>query len=195
MDFETSLSEVFSKPAPSTLWRLRGELIIRGFSEQDPVMVVLNHFYHFLNELVASSTAREYSHFASLLDIAAVGGVVLESFIGEKDSENLWKRLMLGAVSEAMMVLAARQYVKAWEQEMEATYNSAVWTLSQEYWKLSVLLRPELTAEVRQALINELIAPLQADDVEGIVKAGLIVRLFQLLLIAQLQYSELTTGV
>jgi hypothetical protein len=157
-------------------------------------MIVLDHFYHFLNELVASSTAREFSHFASLLDIAAVGGVVLESFIGEKDSEDLWKRLMLGAVSEAMMVLAARQYVKAWEQEMKASYNSAAWHLSQEYWKLSALLRPELTSEVRQALIKDLIEPIQDDNVEGIVRAGVIVRLFQLLLFAQLHIGGLTIG-
>ena len=194
MDLDTTLSEVFSEPAPSTLWQLRGELLTRGFSEQDPVMEVLDHFYHFLNELVASSTAREYSHFASLLDIAALGGVVLESFIGEKESGELWKRLMLGAVSEAMMVLAARQYVKAWEQEMEATYNSAVWTLSQEYWKLSVLLQPEMDAGLRQRLIAELIAPIQAENVEGIVKAGVIVRLFQLLLFARFQLGGLTTG-
>ena len=194
MDFEASLIEVFSEPAPSTLWQLRGELIVRGYSEHESVMDVLDHFYHFLNELVASSTAREYSHFASLLDIAAVGGVVLESLIGEKDSEDLWMRLMLGAVSEAMMVLAARQYVKAWEQEMKASYNSATWYLSQEYWKLSALLRPELTAELRQALIKDLIAPIQADNVEGIVKAGVIVRLFQLLLLARLRFGGLTIG-
>ena len=194
MDFEVSLSEVFSEPAPSTLWQLRGELIIGGYSEQDPVMVVLDHFYHFLNELVASSTAREYSHFASLLDMAAVGGIVLESFIGEKNSEDFWKRLLLGAVSEAMMVLAARQYVKAWEQEMKANYNSAAWYLSQEYWKLSAELRPDLTSEVRQGLTKELIAPVQADNVEGIVKAGVIVRLFQLLLFARLRFDGLKTG-
>jgi hypothetical protein len=194
MDFEISLSEVFSEPAPSTLWQLRGELIIGGYSEQDPAMVVLDHFYHFLNELVASSTAREYSHFASLLDMAAVGGIVLESFIGEKNSEDFWKRLLLGAVSEAMMVLAARQYVKAWEQEMKANYNSAAWYLSQEYWKLSAELRPDLTSEVRQGLTKDLIAPIQADNVEGIVKAGVIVRLFQLLLFARLRFDGLKTG-
>jgi len=194
MDFEASLIEVISEPAPSALWRLRNELIVGGFSEQDPVMVVLDQFYHFLNELVASSTAREYSHFASLLDIAAMGGVVLESLIGEKDSEDLWMRLMLGAVSEAMMVLAARQYVKAWEQEMEASYNSAVWYLSQEYWKLSSLLRPELDTKVRRALIEDLIEPIQADNVAGTVKAGVIVRLFQLLLFARLRLGGLTIG-
>ena len=157
-------------------------------------MVVLDHFYHFLNELVATSTAREYSHFASLLDMAAVGGIVLESFIGEKNSEDFWKRLLLGAVSEGMMVLAARQYVKAWEQEMKANYNSAAWYLSQEYWKLSAELRPDLTSEVRQGLTKDLIAPIQADNVEGIVKAGVIVRLFQLLLFARLRFDGLKTG-
>ena len=80
------------------------------------------------------------------------------------------------------------------EHERKASYNSATWYLSQEYWKLSALLRPELTAELRQALIKDLIAPIQADNVEGIVKAGVIVRLFQLLLLARLRFGGLTIG-
>lgn len=194
MDLEASLKEVMTRPAPAALWQLRSDLIAEGFSAQDPAMVVLDHFYHFINELVASSTAREYSHFASLLDIAAVGTVVLESFLGEKDYEDLWKRLILGGISETLMVLAARQYVKAWEQEMSATYNSATWYLTQEYWQLSVLLRPGLTSEVRQALVKDLFEPIEAENVEGIVKAGLIVRLFQLLLLARLRLGLLTAG-
>ena len=195
MDFEASLSEVFSKPTPRALWQLRGELLEGGYTEQSPVMPVINHFHHFLNELVAGSTARQYSHFASLLDMAAVAGVVLESFIGENDNEEFWKRLMLGAVSEAMMVLAARQYVKAWEEEMKANYNEAAWYLSQEYWKLSAELRPDLDSVVRQKLIEDLVTPLQDEEIEGIVKAGLIVRLFQFLLLARLRFGGSQAGV
>lgn len=194
MKSQLSLSELYTQPTPEALWQLRGDLLATGLPEHARAMTVLDHFYQFLNELVASSTARQYSHFASLLDMAAVAGVALENLIGQKDSEEWWKSFALGAVSEAMMVLAARQYVKAWEEEMKASYHSAAWYLSQEYWSLSAELRPDLPAEARQRLIEDLVAPIQAHDVEGMVKAGLIVRLFQLLLFARLRFGNLLAG-
>lgn len=187
MHFENSFGQVLSKPTPSALWELRSQLLEVGFSDSTPAMIVLDHFYRFLNELVASATAREFSHFASLLDMAAVAGLALENLVGERDSEAFWKRFMLGAISEAMMVIAARQYVKAWEEEMKASYKSAAWYLSQEYWKLSFELQPDLSPDLRQQLVKDLVAPIESDDVEGKVKAAVIVRLFQLLLFARLQ--------
>ena len=89
-----------------------------------------------------------------------------------------------------MMVLAARQYVKAWEQEMRASYNAAAWYLTREYWQLSVELQPGLAAARRRQLVESLTAPLTSDQVEGGVKAGLIARLFQILLTARLRLGN-----
>ena len=88
------------------------------------------------------------------------------------------------------MVLAARQYVKAWEEEMRSEYNAATWFLAQEYWRLSHDLQPALTPAKRRALVDQLFEPFAGDEMDGTVKAGLIARLFQVLLIARLRMDS-----
>jgi hypothetical protein len=157
------------------------------------IFMILDEYYDFLNKLVASSTAREYSHFASLLDMAAIGGVAVQNLVEKQESHGWWKRLATGALSESMMVLAARQYVKAWEEEMGATYNTAAWNLSRHFMLLSIEQKPRLSPEERRQLIEQLTAVIRDDTVEGTLRAGMIIRLFQILLLthlAQLSGSE-----
>lgn len=187
MELQTSLIQVLTEPTPAALWQLRGELLEIGLASDSRVMTTLHEFYQFLNELVASSTAREFSHFASILDMAAVAGVAIQNLMNIEESEDWWKRFVVGATSEGLMVLAARQYVKAWEEEMRASYNAAAWYLSQEYWELSARLRPDLPLQERRQLVDRLLVPIQDDQLGGLVKAGLIVRLFQVLLLARLK--------
>lgn len=188
MELQTSLIQVLTEPTPAALWHLRGELLEIGLASDSRVMITMHEFYHFLNELVASSTAREYSHFASIMDMAAVAGVAIQNLLNIENNEDWWKRFVMGAASEGLMVLAARQYVKAWEEEMRASYNAAAWYLSQEYWELSARLRPDLPRQARRQLADRLLILLLDEQVEGLVKAGLIVRLFQVLLLAQLKF-------
>lgn len=187
MELQTSLIKVLTEPTPDALWQLRGELLELGLASDSRIMTTLHEFYQFLNELVASSTAREFSHFASILDMAAVAGVAIQNLMSIEESEDWWKRFVVGAASEGLMVLAARQYVKAWEEEMRASYNAAAWYLSHEYWELSTRLRPDLSLQDRRQLVDRLLVPVQDDQLEGLVKAGLIVRLFQVLLLARLK--------
>lgn len=181
-----SLTEVLARPSPDSLWQLRADLLQSGMDDQAQPLAIVDAFYHFLNQLVASSTAREYSHLASILDMAAVAGVAFQNLMDEEDSEEWWRRFVVGAISEGMMVLAARQYVKAWEQEMRSDFNAAAWYLAQEYWRLSSDLQPELAPSKRRQLVDELFAPFADDQIDGTVKAGLTVRLFQILLVARL---------
>ena len=186
-----SLTAVLARPSPDSLWQLRADLLESGMDHDSQPLTILDAFYHFLNELVASSTAREYSHFASILDMVAVAGVAVQNLLDEEDNEEWWRRFVVGAISEGMMVLAARQYVKAWEEEMQANYNAAAWYLAQEYWSLSADLQPALSPGRRRELIDQLFSPVAGDAVDGTVKAGLIVRLFQVLLVARLQMVDL----
>lgn len=181
-----ALTEVLTRPSPETLWRLRSDLLEQGISSDARLIKIVDAFYHFMNQLVASSTAREYSHIASILDMVAVAGVAVQNLLDEKGSEEWWQRLVVGAASEGTMVLAARQYVKAWEVEMRSDYNAAAWYLAEEYWLLSVDLQPDLTPAKRRELIDQLFNPIADEQVESIVKAGLIARLFQILLVARL---------
>ncbi len=185
-----SLMGVLARPSPDSLWQLRADLLESGMDDDSQPLAVLDAFYHFLNELVASSTAREYSHFASILDMVAVAGVAIQNLMDEEDSEEWWRRFVVGAISEGMMVLAARQYVRAWEEEMRANYNAAAWYLAREYWSLSANLQPELSPGRRRQLVDQLFGPIAGDEVDGTLKAGLIVRLFQVLLVARLQMAE-----
>ena len=181
-----SLTEVLTRPSPGSLWQLRADLLESGMDDQARPLAIVDAFHHFLNQLVASSTAREYSHLASILDMAAVAGVAFQNLMEEGDSEEWWRRFVVGAISEGMMVLAARQYVKAWEEEMRSDFNAAAWYFAQEYWRLSSDLQPELAPGKRRQLVEELFAPFTGDQMDGTVKAGLTVRLFQVLLVARL---------
>jgi hypothetical protein len=186
MTLQDSLSTVLTNPAPDALWQLQGDLLCEGYLADAPVMVVVDAFHHFLNELLASATAREYSHFASILDIGVVGGVAIQNLLESRDSAGWWQRLLVGGLSEGLMIMAARQYVKAWENEMTADFRSAAWFLYRHYWQLSAEMQPELAADERRRLVDELLAPALNAEVNGTAKAALLGRLFQILLIANL---------
>lgn len=182
MTLQESFSEILFKPTPEALWGFKEALNMANYSDDSSLMVITDKFYGFLTELLARSTAREFSHFASLLDMAAVAGVAVENLISGREEPDFWQRFGIAAISETMMVMAARQYVKAWEVEMKASYDAAIWFLGQEFWKLSIELQPDMSADQRRHLAKELISPMHSPDVPGVAKAGAIVRLFQLLL-------------
>jgi hypothetical protein len=187
MSVKDSLAQVLKMPTPAALWLLRSDLLESGIQLDSRAMTILGEFHGFLNELVASSTSRQYSHFASILDLGAVGSVALQNLMEMRASEDWSQRLFAGALGEALMVLAARQYVKAWEEELKASYSAAAWYLSEEFWRLSVELKPDLPNAQRRRLIARLEATLRDEEVEGIVRAAHIVLCFQLLLFVRLQ--------
>ena len=154
MALEQSLSTVLTNPRPENLWQLQGDLLSEGFAADGPAMAILDAFYNFLNALMASASAREYSHLASILDMGAVGGVAIQNLLESQDSEGWWQRLVVGGLSESMMIMAARQYVKAWENEMTADINSAAWFLYRHYWQLSVKMQPEMALESAPAFAD-----------------------------------------
>lgn len=182
-----SFVTLLGEPSPPGLWQLRADLLQVGVPLEATVWAILDEFYHFLNELLASATAREYSHFASLLDIGAVGGVALQNLLAQEGNRALWQRLLAGGLSESLMVLAARQYVKAWEGEMTTLYRSAAWNLYRALWEISLELKPELTSATRRTHLEDLLAPLRGENTRGTVKALLIARLYQFLLLYYLR--------
>lgn len=186
MNQEQLLALILSKPEPALLWQLRSAMLEVGLTPDDRRLTLLNEFYEVVIQLVASSTARQYSHFASILDLGAVGGVALQNMMDKSDSKNFTRKLLAGGLSEVLMVMAARQYVKAWEEEMKATYSIASWRLWEEFWLLSSSMQPDLDPEQRRLLVDQLIAPLQDEEVKGTVKAAITVHYYQLLLIALL---------
>jgi hypothetical protein len=190
MNQEQLLPLALSKPEPEMLWQLRNLMLESGLQRDDARLQIVDEFYYFVINLVASSTAREYSHFASLLDLGAVGGVALQNLFDSQGADNFTQRIMAGALSEVLMVVAARQYVKAWEEEMKAVYLDAAWKLYEGFWHVSRISQPDLDPAQRTTLVQNLIDPLLNEELKGTVKAALIVHYYQLLLTAWLNNPD-----
>lgn len=189
MSFQDLLGRLLTEPSPADLLALQTRLLV---AEADPeraaaagrALAVAREFHAYLSELEAKISARQYSELASLLDIGAVGAVALENLI--EASETLKQRLLLGGLSEALMIAASRQYVRAWGREIKPVHMRAVWFLRAELWRLSIAGRPDLGAEERVALVDGLLAPALDGDAADEVCLALLGRLFQILLIIDL---------
>jgi len=188
MDLESILHRVLQEPTPEALWELQGALRVRaaGASEDEAralshALEVAGEFYLYLTELQSKTTAREFSELASLLDIGAVGLVAVESLVTE--GGKLWEKVLLGGMGESLMVLASRQYIKAWAQETELVHRRADWYLFKALWRLSVECQPDLAAEQRRALIQVLLVPSLEAETPVPAKIALLGRLFQVLLL------------
>jgi hypothetical protein len=189
MSFQYLLGRLLTEPTPADLLALQTTLLAVEASPDraDAARGALNlvrEFHAYLCELEAKSSAREYSELASLLDIGAVGSVALENLT--EAGEALMRRMLLGGLSEVLMVLASRQYVKAWSREMRPIHMGAIWFLRGELWRLSVVGRPDLSVEERVILVDGLLAPALDDDTADEVRVALLGRLFQVLLVIHL---------
>lgn len=190
MNIQESLTAVLTQPSIETLWQLRGDLRQAGLPADSPAWRVLDKFYTFINELSASMSAHEFSKVATMLDIGAVGGVAIQNLL-ESDLEpaELWRRLLVGGISESLMVLASRQYVKGAKAGMVGVCQATAWTLYDELWQLSAQLQPDLDLADRRQLLDDLLAAIHDDSVPETVKIGLNGRLFQVLLVQHLSIS------
>jgi hypothetical protein len=189
VSFQDLLGRLLTEPAPADLLALQTRLLA---AEADPecaeaarcALGVASEFYAYLSELEAKYSAREYSELASLLDMGAVGAVALENLA--EAGEALRQRMLLGALSEVLMVLASRQYVKAWSREMPPIHMRAVWFLRSELWRLSVAGRPDMQSEERAALVDGVLAPALDSAAAEDVRLVLLGRLFQVVLLIHL---------
>lgn len=189
MSFQDLLGRLLTEPTPADLLALQTRLLA---AETDPTrsdaarraLVVAREFHAYLSELEAKFGAREYSELASMLDVGAVGVVALENLT--EAGEALLKRMLLGGLSEILMVFASRQYVKAWSRELRPIHMRAVWFLRGELWQLSVAGRSDISAEERVALVDGLLATALDEDAADEVHVALLGRLFQVLLVIHL---------
>lgn len=190
MNIQESLTAVLTQPSTEALWQLRADLLQAGLPADSPVWRVLDKFHAFINELTATMSAHEFSKVATLLDIGAVGGVAIQNLL-ESDLEpaELWRRILAGGISESLMVLASRQYVKGAKAGMIGVCRATAWVLYDELWQLSAQLQPELDPVTRRQLIDNLLAAIHDDAVPEVVKIGLNGRLFQILLVQHLSIS------
>lgn len=191
MNIQKSLTAVLAHPSTDTLWQLRGALRQAGWLPEAAVWPILDHFYEFLNHLSAGADAHQYSQLASLMDIGAVGGVALENLLQSDSTEELWKKFLAGSISEGLMVLASRQYIKAFKTEVSTIYQTAAWFLFDALWRLSTKAQPELPPAARRQHLDALLAPIHDNATPETVKIALVGLLFQTLLLAYLSGENL----
>jgi hypothetical protein len=195
MSLKAILDLILREPTPAALWALQGELLVREGSaseEETPALrraqEVATEFYLYLSELQSKTSARTFSELASLLDIGAVGAVALENVIAER--ENILEKLLLGGLGESLMVLASRQYIKAWEVESGLVHRRAAWYLLEALWRMSAENQPALPPTERKDRVQALLAPGLDGDTPAALKVVLLVRLFQVLLLIHLSQLE-----
>jgi hypothetical protein len=188
MELRPVIQQILTAPTPAALWDLYGRLLAAG---ADPSLIQLvGAFHHYLHDLKSKADARQYSELASLLDIGAVGGVAVQNLIGGHGAgdgpDDLMKRFLMGTVSESLMVLASRQYVKGWQSELHSVHSQATWFLARELWQVSADMQPDLPAGERWAHIDRLLAPARDPDTRNEVKAVFLGWLFQIVLLRKL---------
>ena len=189
MSYQDLLGRLMTEPSPTDLLALQTRLLVAESSTERAdaarqALEVAREFHAYLSELEAKYSARDYSELASLLDIGAVGAVALENLI--EAGESLTQRMFLGGLSEALMVTASRQYVKAWSREIQPVHMKAIWFLRAALWRLSVEGRPEMRVDERIARVDGLLAPALAGEEANQTRPALVGRLFQVLLLIYL---------
>jgi hypothetical protein len=182
----SALRAALTSPTPGVLWELRGDLLERGTSPDSRTIDTVGVFRSFLEHFATATSSRDLNHLASKLDIGAVGGVVLEQLFERVDAKDLALRILTGGISEGLMVLASRQYVRAQEGELAALFRDTAWALYERLWRWTCEANPDLDAGERRRLIDELTRPLRDAGVPDQAKAVLAGRLFQVLLLAHL---------
>jgi len=181
-----SLEIALTAPNPAALWTLRADLLEGGASPDDRALEIVGEFHAFLDQFAASTSSRDLNHLASKLDIGAIGGVVLEQLFESPNAKDLAMRVLTGGISEGLMVLASRQYVRAQEGELAALFRETAWTLYDRLWQWTEGANPDLAAPERRELLDQVTAPLRDAQASNAIKAILAGRLFQVLLLGHL---------
>jgi hypothetical protein len=183
------LRRVITKPSTGDLVSLQTVLLSweekAGTPEERErsanALALLGDFYCFLTGLECKLEAHTYAELASRMDMGAVGGVIADNVLGA--GCKLLERVLVGGLSEVLMVLASRQYVKAFDRELDTFHQQVAWKLRGHFWRFSAGRRPELSPEQRAALIDALFTPLLDRKSPGEAKSIALAYLFQLLLL------------
>jgi hypothetical protein len=117
MPLPPSLVIILREPSAAAVWELRAELLASGLSPGARIFELLAEFHRFLDHLETGAASRDHSERASLMDIGSFGAVVAADLLEAEESPDLARRLLAGALTEGLAVLATRQHVKAWRGE------------------------------------------------------------------------------
>jgi hypothetical protein len=194
MQLPESLAPLLREPTAAGVWELRADLLTRGLDPGHAAFRLLGELHRFLDRLETGAASRDHSERASMMDIGSFGGVVAAELAEAEDAGELARRLLAGAITEGLAVLATRQHVRAWRGELASVYRDTAWFLYEELWGWAARRKPDFAAEERRRLIDQLLAPARdesaTDDDVGLTV--LLCSLFLLLLVDALTDSSST---
>lgn len=193
MELLPIVEQLLTTPTPAVLWELYGKLLQADSPKVAAAIDTLHQFHSYLCELQSKATARQFSELASILDIGAIGGVALQNLAGGEEAR-LTQRWVIGTLSESLMIMASRQYIKGWQSELSSIHCQAAWYLARALWSLSTDLQPELSGDERWSAIQRLLAPARDRQADNTVRAALLGRLFQIVLLSQMLPLLTTAG-
>ncbi len=196
MELPESLAGLLRAPTAAGVWDLRGDLLASGLDPDHAGFRLLAELHRFLDRLETGASSRGHSERASMMDIGSFGGVVVADLAEAEDAAELARRLLAGAMTEGLAVLATRQHVKAWQGELASVYRETAWFLYDELWSWAARRKPELDAGERRRLIDLLLAPARAEcaTTDDRARMVLLCSLFLLLLVDALADSPSSDG-
>jgi hypothetical protein len=191
-NLQAVISSILRQPTPQSLVALQGALLVwtPPGRERENCLNTAHRFHTYLCQLRSKITAKQFSQFASKLDIGAVGVVALENALFAQ--EEFWQRLLVGSIAEGLMVGASRQYIQGWSAELDSVHEEATWVLTEGLWQISQDTQPELPPKERWQAIRSLLDPVHHQEITDEEKAFLLSRIFQHLLLTCL--GRLLTG-
>jgi len=183
MELPNSLNTVIQQPSAAAVWELRGDLLGRGLPPDSKVFALLAELHRFLDRLATGAASRGHSERASMMEVGSLSGVVASDLAEAADAGEWARRLLSAAVTEGLAVLATRQHVRAWRGELASVFREAAWYLYDELWLWASRRKPDLEPAKRRQLLDQLLAPIRGDDLDGSRKAAVVCSLFLLLLV------------
>jgi hypothetical protein len=192
VDPKSILQRILTKPGACDLLAMQSVLLAWEEKTGAPVegeriaaaLTLLEDFYVYLVGLESKLEAHTFAELASKMDMGAVGVVIAGSIRSAGDQ--LLERVLMGGLSETLMVLASRQYIKAFDRDLEAFFLQVAWQLRAHLWRFSAARRPELTPEDRATLIDALLASILDTKTPSGAKPIVLGCLFQVLLLGLL---------
>jgi len=181
-----NLLEVLHSPSAAAVWDIRGDLLSLGVEPAGRPFQLLAELHRYLDRIETGAASQGHSEKASMMDIGSLGGVVASDLAEADDATELARRLLAGAVTEGLAVMATRQHVKAWRGELDSVHREAAWFLFDELWTWAARRKPELEPAERRRLLDQLLAPVRDEGLSTQHKKSILCSLFLLLLVDSL---------
>jgi hypothetical protein len=185
-----SLIALLRLPSAAAAWEIRGDLLSLGLEPSCTACELLAELHGYLDRIETGAASQGHSEKASMMDIGSLGGVVASELAEAEDAAALARRLLAGAVTEGLAIMATRQHVKAWRGELDAVHREAAWYLYGELWNWASQRKPELDPGERRLLLDRLLAPVRDAEVASSRKQAILCSLFILLLIDSLAETD-----